>query len=202
MERSVYCRPEKPKHLMVTPAKERKPSLDSEIKVNKVQPIFVHSSSECHVTPCSVANRMVEALGITQGKLLEPQGGTGNLVASALSAGWCDKDITVIEKNYNLVESLRTRFNDTFVDILHSCFIEYTNLKFATFDAILSNPPFKSVYAHIRSELKVLKVGGVLVALVPSTFNMPGFELVEDLPCDTFELVKVNTKIVRYQRLF
>lgn len=197
MEPSVYCRASKPKHIVVKPAKDRKPSLDSDITISKFKPIKIHKSSECHVTPKNVSARMIEALGITKGELLEPQGGTGNLVFAAISTNWDQHTITVIEQNYDLVSFMRERFCDTNLQVLHSCFIDYAASTQKRFDGIICNPPFKTAKRHIQHALSVLKEGGVIVALVPITFDMPGFELVEELPIDTFEHAKVRTKIVK-----
>lgn len=197
MDASVYKRPEKPRQIYVTPIAERRPQVTDFTLVKIAKPLVVDGSTECHVTPADVAARMVEYIGLSNcSSLLEPQGGTGNLVHAALEGGW--SDITVIERHYTLVDFMRSRFESGKLHLMHSCFLEYSASGERKFAAILTNPPFKKVYAHIRASISLLKRNGVLVALVPQSFEMDGFIEMESLPSDTFENAKVLTKIVRY----
>lgn len=68
------------------------------------------------------------------------------------------------------------------------------------FAGVLINPPFSEVKAHIRAALSVLAPGGVLVGLVPVTFDYPTAEELERLPSDTFAAARVNTKLIRIER--
>lgn len=198
MDVSVYRRPDKEKYIHVTPISERRPQV-KELALEKVaKPLIVHGSTECHVTPADVAVRMVEYIDLPNGgSLLEPQGGTGNLVHAALECGW--SDITVVEREYSLASFMRSRFESGMIQLVHCCFLDYSVSNERKFDAILTNPPFKKVYAHIKASISLLKENGVLVALVPQSFQMDGFVEMESLDSDTFANAKVHTKIVRYE---
>lgn len=198
MDASVYKRPDRTRKIHVTPIKDRRPLVQKlEIVINK--PLVVHHSTECHVTPIEVSLRMAEYISLPyDGSLLEPQGGTGNLVQAAIDCGWTD--ITVVEREYSLAKYMSSRFENRDLRLVNSCFLDYAatqhNFKY---DAILSNPPFKKVYAHIKAEISLLKPKGVIVALVPLSFCMDGFIEMESLGSDSFCNAKVLTKIVRYE---
>ena len=63
---------------------------------------------------------------------------------------------------------------------------------------LLMNPPFRKHRAHITAAAGLLKLAGMLVAIVPSTFEADGFNAVEHLPEDTFAATAVRTKIVTH----
>ena len=200
MNKSVYTRPKgKKRTISVASFESRCPTPDEiETTPDSYQPVFVHRGTECFVTPGNVSQRMIRYLGTNINRLLEPQAGTGNLVDAALGNGFSPSQLTVIERDYTLVEALVSRFYDRNIVVNHTCFLSFASETKDKFDGIVSNPPFKSVVAHIKASIGLLCEGGILVALVPLTFQMEGFEELETLPSDTFAFINVSTKIVRY----
>ncbi|MEY8215541.1 MAG: RsmD family RNA methyltransferase [Colwellia sp.] len=163
--------------------------------------IETHSVTECHVTPKDESKRMVKYLGGASNKsTLEPQAGTGNLLQALFDAGQEPGNIVAIEKNINLCATLNKRFeNKKGFTPLNDCFLSYADevqggMKF---QRILCNPPFKKVKAHIKAALSLLDKNGVLVALVPVTYQHEDAEELEILSNETFRTAKVYTKIIR-----
>ena len=148
--------------------------------------VEVGAGTECHVTPPEVAARMVDYLELSPDlSVLEPSAGTGNII-DALKG---HKNITAVELNYSLCKILRNRINP-----IQQCFLEYA-AEPRSFDRVIMNPPFKKIKAHINAALNCLAPGGLLIALVPITYD--GGEVIETLSNDTFAHARVNTKIVR-----
>lgn len=204
MNSNLYCRPDKPKRMVV---KSRKGGEVATLPPLQTIP-EIHYSSECHVTPPEVAARMVEYLGsYPQKQTLEPSAGTGALVNALLEQGHSKQELVVVELNVELNGRLGASFGR---DITHirGCFLEWAGQVGARgqFAQIIMNPPFKNVKKHIAAALGLLGPGGheyaCLVALVPVAFSVPhsaGYESeeLETLGSDTFAHAKVNTKIVR-----
>lgn len=197
MNKRCYTRPNKPRWKPVTkrsaPAVARPPSPLPE-------PVVVHRGSECHVTPPAVAARMVAYLGsVCAGPVLEPSAGTGSLL-QALGEVGCHQPVTAVERVQALAEGLRARYPGTAV--YHSCFLEFATTASggALYQRVLMNPPFRQVKQHLAAALRLLDTGGVLVALVPVTYQNPEAETLEMLPPDTFATTKVHTKIIRITR--
>ena len=189
LKASVYQRPNKPKHLAV----QRRGRVAERLPAPLPEPVIVHSSTECHVTPPEVAESMVYYLG-EPGRVLEPSAGTGNLVHALQEAGYTD--ILAIEREFSLMEVLKMSFEERF--LLNTDFLEYAASTGETFPRILMNPPFRGVRHHMKAALSLLAPGGVLVALVPITYTHEDAEQVEVLGPDTFSSAKVNTQIVRF----
>tara|TARA_X000001388_G_scaffold52616_3_gene38340 strand:- start:8719 stop:9336 length:618 start_codon:yes stop_codon:yes gene_type:complete len=203
MDKSIYIRPNKPKFV----APPSKVELEPIEFTDTPKPVIVHASTECHVTPSAVAERMVELLELEpDDQVLEPSAGTGNLV-QAVKAGGHDADlITVVEQDNSLVQSLLSRFamgdcEGVTPRIFHEDFLSWAEARYNNgyrYEKIIMNPPFKKVKAHMEAARKLLRFTGVLVAVVPTSFDHPSYEEVETLPSDTFNTCKVYTKIVRY----
>ncbi|HAS8195795.1 TPA: hypothetical protein I7682_18095 [Vibrio vulnificus] len=193
MDSSVYRRPNKPFRctMNIVPEKVIVDSVDIE------KPIILHRSSECHVTPDNLADimaqRAVAAVG-TDGNFLEPQCGTGNLVKAMLRHGVELDRITGVEREQSLVSALRG--NIPLLRVENDDFLEWkSTLKY---DAILTNPPFRYLRHHIKRAMELRSNNGIIVALVPVTFDMPGWKTVYHCNTDDFALVKVRTKIVEF----
>lgn len=204
MDSSVYVRPNKPKHVTAPEKVELEPIEFSEAP----KPVVVHASTECHVTPPAIAERMVELLELeSDDKVLEPSGGTGNLVQAVKAVGHQADDITIVEREYSLVQALLQRFCSADCDgvvplVHHEDFLSWAEARYNAgyrYEKIIMNPPFKQVKAHMEAARKLLRFTGVLIAVVPTSFDHPSYEEVETLPSDTFSTCKVFTKIVRYE---
>jgi phospholipid N-methyltransferase len=194
MNPQVYRRPNKPAELAVKVRGGMIPPL-TELPVTVPE---VHNDTECHVTPEVYGDVMVSVLGDISGKrICEPEAGTGMLVHCLLKAGVMPVNIVAVELNTTLFQTLENRFHGQAVTLKNECFFGYAE-SCEMFDSVVMNPPFRQVNRHIDAAIKVLRTEGILVALVPITFNRSGFDLVETLPGDVFAATKVNTKIVRY----
>ncbi len=167
-----------------------------------VKPLVVDAGTECHVTPQDVSAKMVNYLDLVDGDcVLEPQGGTGNLVEAVLQADLSVSVVTV-ERHVELSNFIAERFKEySNVSVINSCFLEYSQGRKAerSFNKIIMNPPFKNVKKHISAALDLLETSGCLVALVPITFSHPNAVTLETLSNDTFGTAKVNTKIIKIE---
>jgi hypothetical protein len=185
---SRYSRPAKPLFVPVP----KRDWLSRSISAGELPtPIAVDVNSECHVTPHDVASRMADLIGDLRAvDVLEPSAGTGNLAKAVLAAG-CDRDrLTLVELHTRLASGLQGLGKVECAD-----FLEWARTA-PKFGAIIMNPPFSRVKAHMAAAASLLAPGGTLVALVPVTFDGLGFEEYERLPVDTFSAAKVHTKIV------
>lgn len=183
MNKSVYTRPNKSKTIPVT-----RRSVEDLKKIKTIEePIVISASSECHVTPPGVAERMADYLG-ERNHILEPSAGTGNLLMAAMALYK-----TAIERSTSLCSAIEKRMG---IKPLCEDFLEYNPSEL--FDGIIMNPPFSKVERHIKKAIECLDTDGALVALVPITFmnEKYGAETIEELPSDTFASCKVNTKII------
>lgn len=198
MDVSIYVRPDKP---LRKPVQRRnwinvkRPSFDTP------KPVVVDSATECHVTPPIVASRMVDYLEPGNGPICEPHGGTGALVQALLDHGVCVEQITTVERHVALSQHIEERF-DHRIKVVNNCFLEYGLNTKDRFKHIILNPPFKTWKKHVLMAKSLLcdSSGSSLVALVPASFDLEGFEVMETLPFDTFQWAKVRTKIVLLQR--
>jgi len=197
MNKSVYARPNKPARLEVKI--RRTPERAFSLTVPEVPE--VDKTTECHVTPDWVAVRMVESMRVEPtSRILEPEAGTGNLIASILD-DFPEANIQGIEKHVTLYNTLRKRF-EMFpgVQIKNRCFLEYAQTEDGRFDRIIMNPPFRHARQHVEAAKRVLSQTGICVALVPVTFEDAEAEVIETLPSDTFSSARVATKIIRVDR--
>lgn len=169
-----------------------------------VKPLVVDVGTECHVTPQDVSAKMVSYLDLVEGDcVLEPQGGTGNLVEAVLQADLSVSVVTV-ERHVELSNFMAERFKESSnVSVINSCFLEYSQERKAErgFNKIIMNPPFKHVKKHISAAFDLLcaEAPSCLVALVPITFSHPDAVTLETLNNDTFGTAKVNTKIIKIE---
>jgi len=197
MHKSLYARPDKPKFSVLHFCKREK---TVDLLPEKPVVLSVDARAECHVTPPDVALRMVTYAGLDDPDALwiDPSAGTGNLLQAMLDSGVSAEQITAIEINFSLNEHLKKRFPLSLVHLC--CCLDFSHLgrHRSGFKKVVMNPPFSRVKAHVSAAVEMLSVGGTLVALVPVTFDLEGFELIETLPPDTFATAKVYTKIVRY----
>jgi len=192
MNPSAYTRPNKPTRVHV---KRRTDKTVQPVDVPQV--VAVDRATECHVTPAGVAARMVDYLELTDtSQVLEPEAGTGNLIAALLAAGCSANHIAAIEMHHDLASLIRARF-DGQVTVTQMDFLGMHSGEM--FDRVIMNPPFRGVRQHVARAVQALKAGGVLVALVPITFNHAHVETLETLDNTTFASAKVSTKIIRIE---
>lgn len=201
MDRSLYARPNKPRTLTVRKRGGVPPVAPL------VTPAFVtvDAVTECHVTPPPVAARMVDYLCPEENStVLEPEGGTGNLVAALIDSGYSFADVVIVERHNSLCRCIRERFNGhRSLTIVQDCFLSYAESQrdTARFSRVLMNPPFRHVKKHMDAAISLLaERDAVLVALVPVTYDHPDAELCEVLERGTFHTANVTTKIIKIVR--
>lgn len=195
MDASVYMRPNKPKYVTVHKRNSDVP-LSS---VENIEIITVDKTTECHVTPPVIAEEMVSYLsGNSEGRILEPSAGTGNLIQALLNVNFDLSQIVAVEKHATLVETLTRKYPK--LGCYHANFLDCFSHK-ETFSNIIMNPPFRQTKAHVEKALSLLApTNSCLVALVPVTFNHDDFEIIRELPNDTFPTAKVFTKLIMVER--
>lgn len=197
MDAGVYTRPNKPLFKPVT--SRRKSKFDTPTSIASESPIFVSQQTECHVTPPDVANEMVELafhLGAKTCSIwCDPQCGTGNLLVAMLDNGVDIQNIIAVERERDLLNSTQTRIFGL-GNARHACFLEESHRLIA--DVIITNPPFRQVRRHFEASIRSLSDTGLVVALVPETFDYPGITVLKHLGANTFNTAKVRTKIVAY----
>jgi phospholipid N-methyltransferase len=165
--------------------------------VELAEPVIVDKSTECHVTPPDVADRMVEYLDLSvTDRILEPQAGTGNLIDALMRAGADPSQVTAVERHVTLSGIVRDKFPS--VSVFNECFLEYEE-RGELFSKIIMNPPFRQVKAHMKAAQSCLIEGGTIIALVPTTFQTQGLYEIEKLSPDVFASCKVSTKIIELQ---
>lgn len=153
-------------------------------------PVTVPAHLECHVTPPDVAARMAARLPDRDAlDVLEPSAGTGAILRAIREARPLAR-VQAVEVFRPLWERLTEEGHAaTWAD-----FDEWATETPLRFDAVVMNPPFRRARAHVAAAKRLLRPGGLLIALVPVTFPL-GFEL-ERLGPDTFAAARVVTKIV------
>lgn len=172
------------------------------VKALAFKPFCVDKGTECHVTPASVAERMADYLFEKleckdSARILEPHGGTGELVQALLKRN-SDVKLDVIERHCDLVAHMQQRFSGCCINI---CQGDVFNVEFKhPYDGILANTPFRGVASHVKLIKNLLAPGGVAVILVPVTYDKIEHAVLEKLPVDTFSTCKVHTKIIRIQK--
>ena len=196
MRRDIYKKPRGSRYVRVTDRDNRRADPKAIKDGAPPPPVMVDRFTQCHVTPHAVAARMAAALGDVTGPILEPSAGTGNLIAALIGAGFSPGDIVAIEKHGGLATVCADRFDGVTVH----CDDFLADDEGARFGAVLINPPFSAVRAHIKHAISALRPGGVMVALVPVTFDHEDAEELETLPPDTFAAARVHTKIIRIEK--
>ena len=191
MKASAYQSPEGVRRLVVH-RRERREAPEAEI----IKPLAVDYRTQCHVTPSDPAAYMAECLNIKAGdSILEPHAGTGNLLQAVFDEGADIEQVRAVEINSQLIGATLDRFPEL---ICHQAdFLKWAKTA-PRFDKIIMNPPFSNYKLHVSTALDLLKPGGVLVALLPVTFNWEGFETLDELDSETFSSAKVRTKIVKF----
>lgn len=182
--------------------RERMDGLRATLQGGGVQAV---SAPSLFPTPCDVAARMVEALGLFDGcSVLEPSAGTGALIDSLLLAGAEAYSIHALDVNRGLCYRLRERLPA--LGMVTCADFGVSDLGYmGQFDRVIMNPPFEkgADVAHIRHALPMLKRGGVLVALHADgprqAQALEGFEVVERLPSGTFSGTGVRSVMVRWR---
>jgi phospholipid N-methyltransferase len=145
---------------------ERIPSHDElhELKKTAAQGVVIVAVPQLFPTPPELADRMVALADIRPGQqVLEPSAGTGRII-DAIRRNAHGYAITAVELNCNMAHRLRTV--DCVDDTRQADFLE-CNGDLGTFDRIVMNPPFANGddIKHIMHALKMLKLGGRLVAI-------------------------------------
>ena len=192
MDPSIYTRPNKPKTIPVK-KRARDFSLDA---IDTPMPISVDRVTECHVTPDSVAARMADYLNLNGGMtVLEPQCGTGNLIAAVLAQAPAPVFITGVERHVSLYQGTVQRFPQG-VNVINACFLEYAATIEARFDRAILNPPFRNTQKHVLAAHRLLAPGGYMIALVPITYQHPEATEIEVLERGIFPTTNVATKII------
>lgn len=194
----IYERPNKPMLPSRSPIKRS--AFDGRPKAREISvPLVVSDATNCFVTPKDVAERVAQYADVQGFDVLEPSAGTGNLVHAALSAG--AQSVCAVERAYELVSHVKKRFHGhNNVTIHHGCFIEYAAECF-TFERIIMNPPYsKVIKKHMNAAYKLLAEGGLLVAIVPVTYEHEHMQTLEQLSRDTFSGTSVSTKIIMIEK--
>lgn len=185
---------------MFIPVNERRLDGAAPAPADRAEIVAVDKATECHVTPCDVARRMVEYLG-PQGdySTLEPSAGTGQLARALIEAGHSNTELTLVERHVELARALHT-----IGPTINRCFLEYAADCYGKveFPRVIMNPPFRQARKHVEAALSLMGPNGhteppVLVAIVPVTFDHPEAEILEELPADTFALARVYAKVIR-----
>lgn len=198
MDRSLYVRPSKPKFIPVT--KRARDFAPNGGQPAPVEILAVDRATECHVTPATTGATMADYLDLFDGcELLEPQCGTGNLIAAVLDSGY-KINVSGVERHYDLFTACERRFRGVDVKLIHSCFLDFAKECDQKFDRILTNPPFRKTKEHIAASLSLLAAGGVMVALVPITFTHPDAEDLEILERGLFASTDVHTKLIGFYK--
>lgn len=197
MNKSVYQRPSGKRFLTV---KNRTAPERALIPPPASPFIEVHRGTECHVTPLGPAQTMAELIAWQPGEeVLEPQAGTGNLVAAMIDQGVAPECISAMELNGDLFSFARQRLPNI-REWQQGDFLEYAASTARRFDVVITNPPFRPHRQHMQAAVNLLKPGGRVVALVPVTFQGDRFVEVQRLPPDTFSTAAVYTKIVKLEQ--
>jgi 16S rRNA G966 N2-methylase RsmD len=205
VDSSIYTRPNKPLTIEVrkrTRGSELLPRIAAGLQnLSEKGLLEVDSVTECHVTPAAQSLALCEYSSFNNFEsidVLEPQAGTGNILAAAYSY-FPNARFMAVERHQKLFNSLSDRLDKPSIRLVNDCFLEASNSLLASFDLILSNPPFREVKQHIQAALSCLKSGGELLAIVPVTFNHPDAETLECLG-EVFASTKAHTKIIKIVR--
>ena len=178
-------------------------NLESRINALRgVEPARVVTAPQLFPTPSHTADQMVSYLNIEEGdKILEPNGGTGQLVKALMRAGATKKQIYIAEINNALCNQLSKDYGRVYPgDFLERGAWELGG----PFDYIVMNPPFKNGedIKHILHAKEMLKDGGTLVAICANGLRqqaqlMSIADHWEELPAGSFkgEGTNVNTAL-------
>jgi len=201
MGAAAFRRPDKPLYAVKPCTK----SIEAELTLDcgpKIEIVTVDKSTECHVTPSDVAQRMVEYVAwdfyTHESYVLEPSFGTGQILRELLKHDWAK--VVGVELNIQLASRVQHTPDFSYVEKHQMDFLDYQ--PDIEFTCICMNPPFTPVVKHMQHAYDLLVEGGIMIALVPTSYNEAklkgdfSFTELEVLPNDTFATAKVNTKIV------
>jgi protein-L-isoaspartate O-methyltransferase len=121
-------------------------------------------ADQLFVTPPDLAEKVIDYADLEPGIcVLEPSGGTGNLIDAVLKR--VDTEVVTYEINGELCSLLRDKFPSHKVRVYCNDFLESGNP--FRYDRIVMNPPFKNGddIKHIKKALEMLAPGGKLVAI-------------------------------------
>lgn len=167
--------------------------------------VQVVAAPQLFPTPADLAARMVELAGIDEShRVLEPSGGTGNILR-AIKAAAPGAELIAVEIKPQLADVIRTAYRVP----THCRDFLQCNGEIGTFDRVLMNPPFKNAadIRHIEHAAGMLKPGGRLVAICANgPRQREKLQAIathwEDLPAGTFKEAgtNVNTALVVIDR--
>lgn len=126
------------------------------------------SAFQLFQTPADIAKRLVEAAGVSGGRVLEPSAGLGRIL-NALKPAGCS-EVVAVEMAPQCAGEL-FRQNREGVKILQRDFLTVTPEETGLFDWIVMNPPFhlRADIRHIIHARQFLKPGATLAALCFNT---------------------------------
>jgi phospholipid N-methyltransferase len=138
--------------------------------------VTTHKDIGFFPTPPQLAIELVGMAGVESGHIcLEPSAGTGNIVRALIAAG--AGKVWAIERD----QKMRHHLVKTFPDVCDvSPIDDFMEMGFGgsvftpEFDRVVMNPPFCKINLndhldHARLAYRLLKVGGILVCVLPSS---------------------------------
>lgn len=131
------------------------------------QGVQVVSADQLFPTPGELADRMAEIADDETStrplRILDPEAGTGAILAAVSRRFGADAQRVGVEINYKLAEHLR---GSTDAEIHHRDFMECGE-ELGLFDLVIMNPPFSQAQdiEHILHAKKFMKPGGILIAI-------------------------------------
>lgn len=173
------------------------------------------TSGDYFPTPEPVARAAVLAADVREGhRILEPSAGDGALVRAImlhLDEQGVDYDLCAVERRLDLFN----RLNCLAIGAHMGDFLEYEPSQ--PFDRVVMNPPFSKGQAvlHVRHAMTLLRPGGRLVAILPSSIRFrqdprhaelramfEEYGSIEDLPRGSFKVsgTMVNTCLAVYDK--
>lgn len=161
--------------------------------------VQVVTANQLFPTPADLAARMVEMADIQPGHdVLEPSGGTGNIIR-AIQSAQSEAALVAVEVKQHLADVLRGAYR---VPTHCRDFLECGG-ELGTFDRIIMNPPFENAsdIKHILHARSMLKPGGMLVAICAAGPRQkaelePIASYWEELPAGTFAGTGVRTVLL------
>ncbi len=137
--------------------------------------VIDQKAHQYYPTPESLAQELVELAEIHDGHtILEPSAGQGGIALHLPQQNL--KCIEVAELHCEILKKKKI------CDVVNADFIEWASTSPDLFDRVVMNPPFSEGRAeqHLVAASKLLKVGGVLAAILPvgmkSKPELPGFK--------------------------
>lgn len=125
-------------------------------------------------TPPSLARELVQIADVRPGhSALEPSAGGGRIIDALLAAG---ATVTAVERDPHRRRQIAARPGSVVVLETDDFMLHDPGLDRARFDRVVMNPPFARVGAgdhldHIRHAHRMLRPGGVLVSVLPSSLT-------------------------------